>query len=37
VIYRWVAAEFIRSHVDYRAIFAPRDGRWLLEAVVAGD
>ena len=33
----WVSAEFIRSPVDYRAIFARRDGRWLLEALIAGD
>ena len=33
----WVASEFIRSPVDYRAIFARRAGRWLLEALIAGD
>ena len=33
----YVASEFIRSRIGYRAIFALREGRWLLRALVAGD
>ncbi len=33
----FVADEFLRSPIDYRAIFAKVDGRWRLSAFVAGD
>jgi hypothetical protein len=33
----YVASEFIRSRIGYRAIFVLSDGRWLLRAFVAGD
>jgi hypothetical protein len=33
----YIASEFIRSSIGYRAIFVNRDGRWLLKALVAGD
>ena len=33
----YVAAEFIRSRITYRAIFVFREGRWLLKTLVAGD
>ena len=33
----YVAKEFIRSPVDYRAIFQKKDGNWQLAAFVSGD
>jgi hypothetical protein len=33
----FVAAEFIRGPVDYRAIFEKQNGRWVMTAFVAGD
>ena len=33
----YVAEEFIRSPIDYRAVFAKEGGRWLMTAFVAGD
>lgn len=33
----YVAEEFIRSPIDYRAIFEKQDGRWLMTAFIAGD
>ena len=33
----YVAREYIRSPVDYRAIFNKENGRWVMTAFVAGD
>jgi hypothetical protein len=33
----YVAAEYIRSSIDYRAIFEKKDGRWLMTVLIAGD
>lgn len=33
----YVSAEFVRSPIDYRAIFAKRKGKWKIIAFVAGD
>lgn len=33
----YVAEEFIRSPIDYRAVFEKQDGRWLMTAFIAGD
>ena len=33
----FVAAAYVRSRVGYRAGFAKRNGRWVLELLVAGD
>ena len=33
----YVAAEYIRSPIDYRAVFNKENGRWLMTALVAGD
>ncbi|HEX7295579.1 MAG TPA: SH3 domain-containing protein [Pyrinomonadaceae bacterium] len=33
----YVAEEFIRSGIDYRAVFEKTDGRWLMTAFIAGD
>jgi hypothetical protein len=33
----YVASEYIRSPVDYRAIFNKQNGKWLMTAFVAGD
>ena len=33
----YVASEYIRSPVDYRAIFNKENGRWIMTAFVAGD
>lgn len=33
----YVAEEYIRGPVDYRAIFEKKDGRWQLAAFVSGD
>ncbi len=33
----YVAKEFIRSPIDYRAIFEKKDGKWQLVAFLAGD
>ncbi|MGD8496937.1 MAG: hypothetical protein PVF05_12180 [Gemmatimonadales bacterium] len=33
----YVRSSFVRSPIDYRAIFARRDGEWRLTAFVAGD
>jgi len=33
----YVAAEFIRSPIDYRAIFEKKKGKWLMTAFIAGD
>ena len=33
----YVAKEFIRSPIDYRAIFEKKDGKWQLAAFVSGD
>ncbi|HEY7910746.1 MAG TPA: SH3 domain-containing protein [Blastocatellia bacterium] len=33
----YVAAEYIRSSIDYRAIFEKKDGRWVLTVLIAGD
>ncbi|HXG63609.1 MAG TPA: SH3 domain-containing protein [Blastocatellia bacterium] len=33
----YVAEDYIRSPIGYRAIFEKKDGRWLLAALVAGD
>ena len=33
----YVAKEFIRSPIDYRAIFEKKDGKWQLAALVSGD
>lgn len=33
----WVASEYIRSAIDYRAIFEKKNGRWVMTAFIAGD
>lgn len=33
----WLSAEDVHSPVGWRAIFARRDGRWTMDAFVAGD
>ncbi len=33
----FIAAQYVRSPIDYRAIFAEEDGRWRLMALIAGD
>jgi Bacterial SH3 domain len=33
----YVAEEFIRSPIDYRAIFEKENGRWVMTAFIAGD
>jgi hypothetical protein len=33
----YVSAKYIRSPIDYRAIFEKKDGKWRLTAFVAGD
>jgi hypothetical protein len=33
----YVAEEFIRSAIDYRAVFEKQQGRWLMTAFIAGD
>lgn len=33
----YVAQEFIRSPIDFRAIFEKQNGRWIMTAFVAGD
>jgi len=33
----YVAAEFIRSGIDYRAIFEKKNGKWMMTAFIAGD
>jgi hypothetical protein len=33
----YIAEEFIRSGIDYRAVFQKQDGRWLMSAFIAGD
>ncbi len=33
----WVAQEYVRSPINYRAGFIRQQGRWLLRALVAGD
>lgn len=33
----WMAADYVRSPLDHRAIFVRRNGRWLLRALVVGD
>ncbi len=33
----YVAREFIRSPIDYRAIFNKTNGKWLMTAFIAGD
>ena len=33
----YIAEDYIRSPIDYRAIFEKKDGKWLLTAFVAGD
>ena len=33
----YVAAEFIRSPIDYRAIFEKKKGKWMMTAFIAGD
>jgi hypothetical protein len=33
----YVNAKYVRSPIDYRAIFQKRDNRWLMVAFVAGD
>jgi hypothetical protein len=33
----WVLSRFVRSPIDYRAIFSRRGGRWFLTALIAGD
>jgi hypothetical protein len=33
----YVASIYVRSPIDYRAIFTFKDGRWRLTAFVAGD
>lgn len=33
----YVAEEFIRSPIDYRAIFDKENGRWVMTAFIAGD
>jgi hypothetical protein len=33
----YVAGTFIRSPIDYRAIFEKKDGKWMMMLLVAGD
>jgi hypothetical protein len=33
----FVASEFVRSSIDYRAFFHRADGRWMMTAFVSGD
>ena len=33
----YVAAEYIRSGIDYRAIFEKKNGKWMMTAFIAGD
>ncbi len=33
----FVSAKFVRSPIDYRAIFEKRNGRWKMAAFIAGD
>lgn len=33
----FVSAEFVRSPIDYRAIFVKENGKWMLSAFIAGD
>ncbi|HKQ76239.1 MAG TPA: SH3 domain-containing protein [Blastocatellia bacterium] len=33
----YIASEYIRSPIDYRAVFEKRQGRWLITTLVAGD
>ena len=33
----YVAAEYIRSSIDYRAIFEKKNGKWIMTAFIAGD
>lgn len=33
----FVAERYIRSPIDYRAIFKKRDGKWVLTTLIAGD
>ena len=33
----YVAAEYIRSPIDYRAIFEKKNGKWIMTAFIAGD
>ena len=33
----WIASSDVYSPVGYRAIFQERDGRWLMNALIAGD
>lgn len=33
----YVAERFVRSSIGYRAFFVRRDGRWVVEAFLAGD
>lgn len=35
--YGWIATRFLRSPVDYRALFVREGGRWQLAMFVAGD
>jgi hypothetical protein len=33
----YVAAEYVRSPIDYRAIFEKKNGKWVMTAFIAGD
>jgi hypothetical protein len=33
----YVVSEYLRSPIDYRAIFEKKDGKWLMTAFIAGD
>ncbi|HEY6806269.1 MAG TPA: SH3 domain-containing protein [Pyrinomonadaceae bacterium] len=33
----YVAAEYVRSPIDYRAIFEKKNGKWMMTAFIAGD
>jgi hypothetical protein len=33
----YVASEYIRSPIDYRAIFEKKNGKWMMTAFIAGD
>jgi hypothetical protein len=33
----YVASEYIRSPIDYRAIFEKKNGKWIMTAFIAGD
>ena len=33
----FIAKEYIRSPIDYRAIFEKKNGKWLMTAFIAGD